>query len=756
MQNSTGKFRVGIFLSALFCVFFSFGDASAAAGDLDFSFGVQGRQMVLIPNLTQPNAMDWDPTEDIAFQADGKILVAGSAWDNSRLMDFTVTRFNTDGTLDTSFAQNGVFRYDFFGDDHGYGIVVQPDGKIIIAGEAYLGVFNDQVDTAFGLIRLNPNGSFDSTFGNGGIVITNFFASLDAATEIALQPDGKIVATGYVTQGGVNTGSTYDFALTRYNPNGSLDATFGDGGKVTTDFNGNGDLAQTSVLQRDGKIVLAGWVRITNGSQYDFGLARYNADGSLDATFDGDGKVVTTFGSGLNELARGMSLAPDGKIVVAGDFYNPPPVVGQSGHWDVAAARYNTDGSLDNTFDGDGRFSYDSNMSDRNEGAQDVVVQPDGKILMVGDSRLIVNAVPGVSDQDLQIIRLNVNGSFDGSFGSGGIVLTDFGIFDPPGAPNYGSGRTAEVMLAAAIALQADGKIVAVNDSRRSTNSRRVAVSRYLNDITTNVVRRSSFDFDGDGRSDISVYRDGVWHLLQSTGGYASAQFGLPSDKLTPADFDGDGKTDIAVYRDGTWYILQSSNGQISVRQFGIAGDTPLPSDFDGDGRADFVVFRPTDNVWYRQSSSGNTISNKVFGLAGDKPVAGDFDGDGKSDAAIFRPSTGDWWWQSSIDNAQRATRWGISTDIPVAADYDGDNKTDFAVYRDGVWYVLQSRDGALITQFGVAADKPTPADYDGDGKADLAVYRDGTWHLLKSGSGYAAQQFGLAGDSPISFAFTQ
>jgi uncharacterized delta-60 repeat protein len=504
MQNSAGKFRVGILVSALFCVFFSFSEASAAAGDLDFSFGTQGRQMILIPNLTQPNSQDWDPTEDIAFQPDGKILVAGSAWDTMRGFDFTVTRFNADGSLDSGFANNGVFRYDFNGvDDTGYGIVLQPDGKIIIAGEAYLGVFNDEVDTAFALIRLNPNGSFDSTFGTGGIVITNFFASLDAATEIALQPDGKIIATGYVTQGGVNTGSTYDYALARYNPNGSLDTTFGAGGKVTTDFNGMGDLAQTSVLQRDGKIVLAGWVRITNGSQYDFGLARYNADGSLDTTFDADGKVVTTFGSNLNELARGIALAPDNKIVVAGDFYNPPPIVGQSGHWDVAVARYNIDGSLDASFDGDGRFSYDSNMSDRNEGAQDVVVQPDGKILTVGDSRLLVNTLPGVSDQDLQIIRLNVNGSFDTSFGNGGIVLTDFGIFDPQGAPNYGSGRTAEVMLSATIGLQADGKIVATNDSRRSTNSRRLAISRYQNDITSNVVRRSSFDYDGDGRSDI-------------------------------------------------------------------------------------------------------------------------------------------------------------------------------------------------------------------------------------------------------------
>src|SRR5688572_25441353 len=116
---------------------FLFGAASsihAAAGDLDFSFGVQGRQQLLIPNFTPNTTLNWNPTEDIAFQPDGKILVAGSAYDGMRLFDFTVTRFNPDGSLDTGFAVNGVFRYHFNGDDQGYGIVLQPDGKIIIAG----------------------------------------------------------------------------------------------------------------------------------------------------------------------------------------------------------------------------------------------------------------------------------------------------------------------------------------------------------------------------------------------------------------------------------------------------------------------------------------------------------------------------------------------------------------------------------------------------------------------------------------------
>ena len=155
--------------------------------------------------------------------------------------------------------------------------------------------------------------------------------------------------------------------------------------------------------------------------------------------------------------------------------------------------------------------------------------------------------------------------------------------------------------------------------------------------LTVNQVGISAakFDFDGDGKSDISVYRNGTWYLQQSTNGFAATQFGLATDKIAPADFDGDGKTDIAVFRDGVWYVLQSSNAQFFAVQFGLANDIPVPADFDGDGRAELAVFR--NGTWYSLNLATNQTTVFQFGLANDKPVAADYDADGKADFAVYR-----------------------------------------------------------------------------------------------------------------------
>jgi hypothetical protein len=284
------------------------------------------------------------------------------------------------------------------------------------------------------------------------------------------------------------------------------------------------------------------------------------------------------------------------------------------------------------------------------------------------------------------------------------------------------------------------------------------------NDVALTVINKAPFDYDADGRSDISVFRPstGTWYLQRSADGFFGVNFGASDDRIVPADYDGDGKWDVAVYRPstGVWYVINSSTGIIDYHVFGVAEDLPTPSDYDGDGRADISVFRPSTGTWYRQNSLTGQFVAVQFGSDGDKPTVGDFDGDGRADIAVYRPSTGAWYQIKSSDGSFFGEQFGISTDRIVPADYDGDGKTDIAIYRpaDGLWYVKNS---ASLTYtpylFGLATDIPVPGDFDGDGEVDIAVFRpsDGTWYIANSSNGsFTIYPFGQDGDRPIESAF--
>lgn len=275
---------------------------------------------------------------------------------------------------------------------------------------------------------------------------------------------------------------------------------------------------------------------------------------------------------------------------------------------------------------------------------------------------------------------------------------------------------------------------------------------------------KAAFDFDGDRKTDIGIFRPGPgewWYLRSSDGGNRAFQFGLGTDKTAPVDFTGDGKTDVAFFRpsSGEWFILRSEDSSFYSFPFGGNTDIAAPGDFDGDGKADPAIFRPSNGTWYILRSSDNQTTIVQFGANGDKPVPADYDGDGKADLAIYRPD-GTWWLNRSQAGLIVAN-FGTASDKTAQADYTGDGKADVAFFRpsSGEWFVLRSEDFSFFSfPFGTATDIPVPGDYDGDGKTDAGIFRPSntTWYINRSNSGVLIQSFGAAGDYPIPNSFVQ
>lgn len=269
---------------------------------------------------------------------------------------------------------------------------------------------------------------------------------------------------------------------------------------------------------------------------------------------------------------------------------------------------------------------------------------------------------------------------------------------------------------------------------------------------------KSRADFDGDGKTDLSVFRpsEGNWYLNRSTDGFSAVQFGVSSDIIVPGNYDSDSKTDVAVFRPstGTWYLLRSTGGFAAI-QWGQNGDIPQPGNYDSDPEDELVVFRPSNGTWYMINIDGTGFSAIQWGQNGDIPVSGDYDGDGQEQVAVFRPSSATWIVRSS-NGGLIQSQFGVSSDLPVPADYNGDNKDDLAVFRpsNGTWYVARTTGVPAQNfdayQFGANGDVPVPGDYDGDGKDDLAVYRGGQWYLNRSSAGFAAPSFGVAADRAV------
>ena len=513
-------------------------------GTLDPAFSGDGKATT---NFTT----DFDSARSVALQSDGKVVLAGSAYNSARNPDFALARYNPDGGLDTSFAVGGLLTTDFGGWDTATGVVIQRDGKVLAAGGTGTN------ESMFALARYTADGRLDPNFGVGGRRTTDFGTGQDYAAAVVVQPDDHVVLVGAASAPGGNQ----VFALAKYTPSGTLDIAFGTGGRTTTAFSPSAD-ARAVAVQPDGKLVVAG--AVAKRSVWDLGVARYNVDGTLDHGFGTDGIVTTDFVTG-SDLAVGVAVQADQKIVVVGTADN----IADGGGF--AVARYQPSGSLDLTFAVDGsvttRFGTASGASD--DYAYAVAVQPDGRIV-----------VAGRSGPDFAVARYNLDGSLDSGFGGDGKVVASGGA-------------------AHAVAIQPDGKIVVAGVSGSN-----IALIRYRADGTLDT------SFDGDGRifaarfgtygSDhaygVVIQPDGKIVVAGTAGQQQFALLRYKADGTPDVEFDFDGRLTSALNGVAFGVTLQPDGKIVAAGQnhvgggyrFGLArhnADGSLDASFDGDGR---------------------------------------------------------------------------------------------------------------------------------------------------------------------------
>ncbi len=398
----------------------------------------------------------------------------------------------TNGSLDNTFGIGGKVMTPVGNNDVGANAVaIQSDGKIVTAGWSYNGIDDD-----FAIVRYNTNGTLDNTFGTSGVVIANPSGSTDNAYSVVIQGDGKIVIAG--TE---ELGANFDFAVQRYNSDGTIDNSFGTAGNITTDINGGDDRVFSTALQSDGKIVVAGIS--FNGTNYDFAVARYNTNGTLDNTFGTGGKIITSI-SNSDDKAYSVVIQPDGKIIVTGSCWN-------GSNYDFAVVRYNTLGIPDNTFGTSGIVKTDINNSD--DFAYAAALQSNGKIVVTGTS--------ATGNGDFIVVRYNTDGTLDNNFGTSGKAITDFnGNDDEPYA----------------VVINGNGKIFVAGFSHISGSNIDIAVASY----NTNGTLDNTFGTGGKVTTSVGTADDWAYSMaLQSDGKIVVAGYSV----------DGSDNNDISLVR---------------------------------------------------------------------------------------------------------------------------------------------------------------------------------------------------------------
>ncbi len=656
-------------------------------------------------------------------------------------VDIFITKINSNGTYGWTKIMGG----NLF-DDRGHAITTDSSGNVYVTGDfwysANFGLDFGTTDTKTSagqqdifITKINSNGTYGWTKRMGG-------TSQDLGNDITTDSSGNVYVTG-------SFGGTVNFGLDF----GNTDIKTG-GGTFITKINSNSAYGWTKVISgtsgngividSSGNVYLTGDFQGTVNFGLDFGttdskisagswdifITKINSNGTYSWT-----KVM---GGTLWDAGNGIATDSSGNVYLTGDFQGTVNFGLDFGTTDIKAGG----GTFITKINSNGTYGWTKVISGTS--GNGIVIDSSGNVYVTGQLYGTVNFGLDFGTTDIKtsagiwdifITKVNSNGTYGGTKIMGAT------------SDDHGYGITTDSSGNVYVTGSFQGTVNfgfdwGITDIKTSLGVYDIFITKLNIEESTYYIF-DGHDFDGNGTSDISVWRpsSGIWFIKD----IAYPQWGTAGDVPVNGDYDGNLITDVAVWRpsNGYWFVKNQS-----AIQWGTSGDIPVPGKYDSDNKTDMAVWRPLTGYWFIKYSGGG-VGVVQWGTAGDIPVPGDYDGDGLTDIAVWRPSIGYWFIKYS-GGGVCVVQWGTAGDIPVPGKYDSDNKTDIAVWRppSGHWWVQKSAGGVDVIQWGTRGDIPAPGDYDGNGSTDIAIFRpsNGYWFV----KGQMIVQWGTSGDVPL------